>query len=62
MRLFYILCHIPETGKRDDSFIKSPRGNKVFPDWIGGIISPGRLEISSDRNVPVKMGTSVRLT
>lgn len=59
MRFFDILCYIPETGKRDDSFIKSPRGNKVFPDWIGGIISPGRLEINSDRNVTVKMGTLI---
>lgn len=48
-RYIYILCYLPETRKGDDGFIKSPRGNKVFPDWIGGIISPGRLEINSDR-------------
>lgn len=41
----YVLWYLPETGKRDDSFVKPPSGNKVFPDWIGGIISPGRLEM-----------------
>lgn len=40
-----VLWYLPETGKRDDSFVKPPSGNKVFPDWIGGIISPGRLEM-----------------
>lgn len=35
---------VPEAGKRDDGFIKSPRGNKIFPDWIGGVIPPGRLD------------------
>lgn len=54
--------YLPETGKRDDSFIKSPSSNKVLSNWIGGIISPGRLKRNSDRtanNVTVKMGTLI---
>lgn len=39
------MWHLPEPGKRDDGFVKSPSANKVFPDWISGIISPGRLQM-----------------
>lgn len=50
-----VVVHPPETGKRYDGLIKSPRGNEVFPDGVGGIISPGRLETRQTRS---EMGRS----
>lgn len=44
-------CHRPEAGKRDDGFIEPPRGDKVVPDRVGGVISPGRLETNNGQRL-----------
>lgn len=46
----------PETGKRDDGFVEPPRGDEVLPDWVGGVVSPGRLETNST-SPPVSTAT-----
>lgn len=37
----------PEAGQRDDGLVEPPGGNKVIPDWVGGVVPPGRLETKS---------------